>query len=116
MANPNPSPATRFKAGNKANPGGKPEGARNRLGNAFLKALVDDFEKHGAAAIEILRCDSPLKYCELVAGLLPTEANVNVTADATVTHRAEPVSETDRWLESLAGSGADGEAPQPLPN
>ena len=26
MANPNPSPETRFKAGNRANPGGRPKG------------------------------------------------------------------------------------------
>ncbi len=45
MANPNPSPATRFSADNPGR--AKRKGARDRLSAAFLTALADDFDAHG---------------------------------------------------------------------
>jgi hypothetical protein len=53
MANPNPSPATRFGAdGGAANPSRrKQKGARDRLSADFLTALADDFAANGKATI-----------------------------------------------------------------
>jgi hypothetical protein len=43
------SPATfQSKPGNP----GRPKGSRNKLGEAFIQALAEDFERHGAEAIE----------------------------------------------------------------
>src|SRR5262245_36762420 len=37
-----------FKPGNP----GRPKGSRNKLGEAFIQALAEDFERHGAEVIE----------------------------------------------------------------
>jgi hypothetical protein len=69
-----PPLAHRFKPGNP----GRPRGSRNRLGEAFLQALAEDFEKHGAAVIEKVRTDKPDVYLKVIAGLLPKDVNLNV--------------------------------------
>ena len=74
MANPNPSPATRFSADNPGR--AKQKGARDRLSAAFLKALADDFEKHGAKVIETVRKNEPAKYLATVGGVVPKELEV----------------------------------------
>lgn len=64
---------TRFQPGQSGNPGGKPVGARNRVTSAFLKALAEDFEKHGKASIERLRKKNVGRYIAVVASLVPRE-------------------------------------------
>jgi hypothetical protein len=77
--NPNPSPATRFSS---ANPGrAKQKGDRDRLSAAFLKALADDFETNGAAAIETVRKEDPSTYIRVVAALQPKEIELKAPLD-----------------------------------
>ncbi len=61
---------TQFKEGNPGN-GGRPKGSRNKLSEAFLKALADDFVKHGEDVIEKLRESQPAQYCNVIAKLMP---------------------------------------------
>ena len=63
-----------FKPGNP----GRPKGSRNKLGEAFIQALADDFEKHGPAVIERVRIEKPEAYIKVVASLLPKDLNLNV--------------------------------------
>ncbi len=67
-----------YKAGQSGNPKGRPKGSRNKLGEAFLKDLLADWEQHGVAAIEACRTDKPDVYLRTVAGILPKELNVKV--------------------------------------
>jgi hypothetical protein len=69
-----------FKPGQSGNPKGRPKGARNRLGTAFLKALESDFNQFGSQAIIQVREKKPEVYMRVVADLLPKEANINVDA------------------------------------
>ncbi len=62
-------PTGRFQPGNP----GRPKGARNRLGEAFLAALADDFDQNGIAAILATRTEKPAEYVKIVASLLPKE-------------------------------------------
>lgn len=62
-----------FKPGQSGNPAGRPKGARSKLGEAFLKELLGDFEQHGAAAIIKVREDRPADYVKVVASILPKE-------------------------------------------
>ena len=39
------------KPGEVRNPTGRPKGSRNKLSDAFLQALANDFEAHGLVAI-----------------------------------------------------------------
>jgi hypothetical protein len=69
-----PPVAHRFQPGNP----GRPRGSKNRLGEDFIRALAEDFEKHGAAVIEKVRADNPDAYLKVIAGLMPKELNLNV--------------------------------------
>lgn len=68
----------RFQKGNIANPAGRPKGSRNKLGEAFLLALKEDFEEHGKRVIERVRRIDPTAYMKVVASLLPKEFDLNV--------------------------------------
>lgn len=68
-----------WKAGQSGNPAGRPKGARNKLGEAFLADLCADWEKHGPDAIEKVRKEKPDAYLKVVASILPKELNVRVS-------------------------------------
>jgi len=72
---------------------GRPVGARNRLGRAFIEALFADFEKHGVSAIEKVREIDPSTYVRTIASILPKELTG-------VDGEGSPVVEiTYRWAE-----------------
>jgi hypothetical protein len=52
---------------------GRPKGARNKLGEVFVKALLDDFEEHGIVAVKKVREQDTGTYLRVVAGLLPKQ-------------------------------------------
>lgn len=119
MANPNIKDfgkATQFKKGESGNPGGKPEGARNELSAAFLKALAKDFNENGEAALINLRTEKPEVYVKVIADLLPKqeEKKVNVEHTGTIEHRS--VSEISQRVTDLLGAGAAGDSTPSVPH
>ena len=69
MANPNPSPATRFSSEKQPDRSGRPQGSRDRLSKEFMRALSADFETHGETVIETVRTSDPATYLRVVASL-----------------------------------------------
>ena len=63
----------------KPGEGGRPKGSKNRLNWAFLTALAQDFEEHGAEAIRICRIEDPTAYTRMVASLMPRELEITTT-------------------------------------
>lgn len=64
--------AHQFKPGNPGGPG-RPKGARAKLGELFLTAMLDDFEAHGIDAIIRAREEKPSDYVKIISNLLPKE-------------------------------------------
>lgn len=67
----------RFLPGNSGF-GGRPKGSRNKLGEAFLDAMLADFTQHGTKVIEDVRVEKPDQYLKVVASILPKELTVKV--------------------------------------
>ena len=62
-----PSEDTQFKKGNP----GRPKGSRNKLSEAFLKALADDFTENGVEVVQRLRKEQPHTYVNAIGKLMP---------------------------------------------
>lgn len=103
-----------FKPGNP----GRPKGSRNKLGEAFIEALQEDFEKHGVEAIETVRCEKPDQYLKVIASILPKDINLNVNqlGDMTDDELIERIRALDATIQPFLasrGENGDGERDQP---
>ena len=74
--------------------GGRARGVKNRLSHAFMTALVDDFEQHGAEAIRICRVEKPNEYVRVVASLMPKELEISHNTLMEI-----PDTELDEFIE-----------------
>src|SRR3984893_107873 len=84
MANPNPSPATRFGPGNPSR--GRQRAARDKISTAFLEALNEAFYERndsggckGLDAIKKVRDEDPATFARIYATLLPYELEIEDT-------------------------------------
>ena len=55
---------------------GRPKGARNKLGEAFIADLYADWEKHGASVLDAVRESRPDAYMKVIASILPKQVEV----------------------------------------
>jgi hypothetical protein len=62
---------SRWQPGQSGCPNGRPKGARNKLSEAFLQALADDFEVNGKAVVEKVRTERPHDYLKVCASVMP---------------------------------------------
>lgn len=73
----------RFIAGNSGN-GGRPRGARAKLGEAFMEAMRASFEEKGKAAIDAVIEDKPDQYLKVIASLMPKQLDIDEETAANV--------------------------------
>jgi|688.fasta_scaffold585367_2 hypothetical protein len=66
----------RFQPGNP----GRPKGSKNKLGEAFVAALHEDFQEHGVRVIEAVRTEKPDVYLKVIAQIIPREFTINTDA------------------------------------
>lgn len=67
-----------YKPGQSGNPAGRPKGARNKLGEAFIEALYEDFQEFGKESICLVREEKTDVYIKVIASLMPKEMHVKV--------------------------------------
>ena len=87
-----------WKPGQSGNPKGRAKGSRNKLGEAFLSALHDDFVEHGAQSIVDVREKAPDKYLRVIAATLPQQLNVKIDEMDELTDE-----QLDRRIAALLG-------------
>lgn len=87
----------KWQPGQSGNPAGRPKGARNKLTESFLEALLKDFQKAseedesvGAKAIAAMRAEKPNEYARMIASILAKEVDANINGDMS--------PELKRWL------------------
>jgi hypothetical protein len=97
MANPNPSPWTRFGPGNPSR--GRQRAARDKISTAFLEALNEAFYEpsdsggcKGLDALKKVRDEDPATFARIYATLLPKQLEIS---------DEDPISNlTDEQLEA----------------
>ena len=84
MANPNPSPSTRFGPGNPSR--GRQRAARDKISTAFLEALNEAFHEpndsggcKGLDAIKKVRDEDPATFARIYATVLPKQLEIDDT-------------------------------------
>lgn len=103
----------RFLPGNSGF-GGRPKGARNKLGEQFISDLYDDWQKHGVETLAIVRAEKPDQYLKVVASILPKDLNVNINqmddlTDDQLIQRIRSLDAAIRpFLDSQGAGQADG--------
>src|SRR5262249_51513272 len=65
----------RFLMGHNGGPG-RPKGSRNKLAQEFIDACYDSWQTHGAAALDRMATESPSRYCQMMAALIPAHFKV----------------------------------------
>jgi hypothetical protein len=96
-----------FQPGNP----GRPKGARNKLGEAFIEDLLASWEAQGPAVITRVIAEKPEAYLKVVASLMPKDLNINVNqiGEMTDDQLIERIRKLDATIQPfLAASGADG--------
>lgn len=57
---------------------GRMKGTKNKFGEAFVDAMLVDFEEHGAAVIETCRTKDPSTYIRVAAAILPRQIEQDI--------------------------------------
>jgi uncharacterized Zn finger protein len=88
-----------FAPGNPG--GGRPRGARNKLARKFLEDALAAWERDGEAALKIMAKRDPVKFCQMMALIVPRELEftANVVTELDDAALAETIAKVREQLE-----------------
>ncbi len=92
---------------------------RNNLTNKFLEDLSTVYQETGIGAIRSFRQEDPVKFCIMIANLLPKDISVDITENKLNELSDDQINELIERIQILIGSrlaevedrSTDGEAP-----
>ena len=64
--------------GQSGNPAGRPKGARDKLSDAMYEEAVEHWGNHGPAALDKVVEESPARYLQFMAQILPKSHDVSI--------------------------------------
>ena len=67
-----------WQSGQSGNPTGRPRGARSKLTEAFIGDVLAIWERRGPAILEKCATRDPIGFVNVVAGLMPKKAQLDV--------------------------------------
>lgn len=102
-------PKYHFKPGQVANPEGRPKGSRNKLGEAFVADLYEDWKHHGVEAIVKVRDDKPDAYLKVIASILPKEISVKQLDNLSDDELIARLHELERIVRPFLATHVEGE-------
>ena len=99
-----------WKPGQSGNPAGRPKGTKHKIQEAFLEDVLAEWRESGKTAIKEASEKYPLGFCQMVAGLLPKEAKVEMDAADSFINLWRMVASGELKREILEVEAADDEA------
>lgn len=97
----------RFVTGNIG--GGRDKGSRNKLGEAFIADMYEDWKHHGASAIERTREEKPDAYLKVIASILPKEISVKQLDNLSDDELISRLRELERIVAPFLATHVEGE-------
>ena len=110
--------AHQWKPGQSGNPGGRKQGAKQRLGESFVGDLLEHWEANGMVAIERVFKTDPGHYLSVMARVIPSEI-VHTTGnydDLSDSELDALILETARRIIADAGDQGQKALPAPMPD
>ena len=86
-----------WKPGQSGNPLGRPKGTRNKVSQLFYEDVFHDWEAHGNQAIADMRAESPTKYVQMVASILPKTLELDTKDGINWVINASPKLTVEDW-------------------
>ncbi len=84
--------------------GGRPKGSRNKLGEAFLSDLLEEWSKSGPQALKRLAEDDPGAFVRVAASVLPKEIDATLNVDFAAIAEAQTFVEAYRMARDFIGA------------
>jgi hypothetical protein len=84
--------------------GGRPKGSRNKLGEAFIADLCDEWSKSGPEALKRLASEDPASFVRVVAQVLPKEIDATLNIDFAAVSEARTFVEAYRMARDFIGA------------
>lgn len=92
--------------------GGRPKGSRNKLGEAFVSDLFDEWTRSGANALKRVVQDDPTAFVRVVAQILPREIDATLTTvDVELFAEAKTFAQAYRLAQRYLGADVENESP-----
>ncbi|HKF93346.1 MAG TPA: hypothetical protein VKB96_01850 [Gammaproteobacteria bacterium] len=88
--------------GQRGHPGGRSQGSRRKLTDAFIRVLARDWKAPGEAVIKRVREENPATYFKGMISLLPKEHSVDGAIEQTLNAKGLPA--TTEFLEQIKAS------------